>query len=117
MKELFSEGLTFRLNGRLYIESEQDRFLGPGRIELLEKIVEFGSISKAAAAMKMSYKKAWDLVDSMNTQSKSLLVVTQTGGKNGGGAMVSPEGLQAIAAYKSLQKRFQQFLEKETDLW
>ena len=117
MKELFAEGLTFRLNGRLYIESERDRFLGPGRIELLEKIVEYGSISKAAAAMQMSYKKAWDLVDSMNSQANTFLVLTQTGGKNGGGAVVSPEGLRAIAAYKSLQQRFQAFLEQETASW
>jgi molybdate transport system regulatory protein len=106
MKEVFSPALTFRVNGRLWIESEDDRFLGPGRIELLEKIEELGSISKAAAAMAMSYKKAWDLVASMN----------QTGGKKCGGASVTDEGKKSIAAYKSLQARFREFLEKETNL-
>jgi molybdate transport system regulatory protein len=116
MKEVFSPALTFRVNGRLWIESEDDRFLGPGRIELLEKIEELGSISKAAAAMAMSYKKAWDLVASMNQQARQPLVLAQTGGKKGGGASVTDEGKKSIAAYKSLQARFREFLEKETNL-
>lgn len=116
MKELFAQGLVFRVNGRLWIESADERFLGPGRIELLEKITQYGSIAKAAAAMEMSYKKAWDLVASMNRQASSPLVVTQTGGKKGGGALVTPEGKQAIAAYQTLQARFHQFLQQETNL-
>ncbi|QMU28231.1 winged helix-turn-helix domain-containing protein [Adhaeribacter radiodurans] len=105
MKELFSEKLSFRISGRLWVESEHDRFLGPGRVELMEKIMEFGSIAKAAAAMQMSYKKAWDLVTSMNTQAKQPFVLTQTGGKKGGGAIVTEEGKQAIQAYQNLQQR------------
>ena len=114
MKELFAQELTFSVSGRLWIESNQDRFLGPGRIELLQKIQEFGSISKAAAAMGMSYKKAWDLVASMNQQARSPLVVAQTGGKKGGGANVTETGEQAINSYKTLQARFRAFLEQET---
>jgi molybdate transport system regulatory protein len=102
------------VNGHLWIESNNERFLGPGRVELLEKITEFGSIAKAASAMGMSYKKAWDLVTSMNSQAISPLVITQTGGKKGGGALVMGEGQKAITAYKALHLRFRQFLEKET---
>ncbi|MDQ4140717.1 MAG: LysR family transcriptional regulator [Bacteroidota bacterium] len=116
MKELFTEKLTFRVSGRLWVESEQDRFLGPGRVELMEKIIEFGSIVKAAAAMQMSYKKAWDLVTSMNTQAKQPFVITQTGGKKGGGALVTEEGKKAMQAYRDLQQRFKEFLQKETEL-
>jgi molybdate transport system regulatory protein len=76
MKVLFAQGLVFRVNGRLWIESTDERFLGPGRVELLEKITQFGSIAKAAAAMEMFYKKAWDPVASMNRQSSSPLVLT-----------------------------------------
>ncbi|QNF34208.1 LysR family transcriptional regulator [Adhaeribacter swui] len=113
MKDLFAPHFTFRVSGRLWVESDQDRFLGPGRIELLEKIQEFGSISKAAAAMGMSYKKAWDLVASMNQQARNPLVVAQTGGTKGGGAHVTKAGEQAISSYKLLQARFQAFLENE----
>ncbi|PSR53215.1 ModE family transcriptional regulator [Adhaeribacter arboris] len=116
MKELFNDNLAFRVSGRLWVESEQDRFLGPGRVELMEKIIEFGSIAKAAGAMQMSYKKAWDLVASMNTQAKQPLVITQTGGKKGGGALVTEEGKNAMQTYRNLQQRFREFLQKETEL-
>jgi molybdate transport system regulatory protein len=116
MRELLANGLSFRANGRLWIESEKDRFLGPGRVELLERIIELGSIAKAASAMEMSYKKAWDLITSMNTQALHPFVLTQAGGKKGGGAIVTEEGRKAIQAYRLLQQRFQQFLERETNL-
>jgi molybdate transport system regulatory protein len=116
MKALFAEGQQYKVNGRLWVESEQDRFLGPGRIELLQKILTFGSISQAAADMGMSYRKAWDLVASMNQQARQPLVIAQTGGKKGGGAQVTEAGQQAIVAYSALQARFRAFLEKESQL-
>ncbi|WP_317241311.1 winged helix-turn-helix domain-containing protein [Hymenobacter sp. 5414T-23] len=83
MKDLLRTDLTFRLNGRLWVETNDDRFMGIGRLELLAQIQKQGSISKAAQQMGMSYKRAWDLVSSMNAQSASPLVLTQTGGKRG----------------------------------
>jgi molybdate transport system regulatory protein len=114
MKELFSDNRSFRVTGRLWIESAEDRFLGPGRIELMEKISQLGSISKAAEALGMSYKKAWDLVNSMNQQASQPVVLTQAGGKKGGGAVVTETGQKAIEFYQALQSRFQQFMEQET---
>ena len=63
--------------------------------------------------MNMSYKRAWDLITSMNSQAISPFVITQIGGKRGGGAIVTPEGIQAIEDYKALQNRFQAFLLQE----
>lgn len=114
MKNLVENPAAFRIAGRLWIEGPADRFLGIGRLELLEKIQEFGSISKAAQAMGMSYKRAWDLVSSMNSQASQPLVSTQTGGAHGGGAHVTEAGQQAITAFRELQKRFQAFIETET---
>jgi molybdate transport system regulatory protein len=115
VKDLLLESLTFHLNGRLWIESTNDRFLGIGRLELLEKIELYGSISKAAQAMGMSYKKAWDLVSSMNAQVRVPLVSTQAGGKRGGGATLTPEGKQAVIIFQGMQARFRQFMEQETE--
>jgi molybdate transport system regulatory protein len=114
MKELLHPDLTFRLNGRLWLEGPAERFMGIGRLELLEKIHRLGSISKAAQEMEMSYKRAWDLVNSMNQQARRPLVVTQTGGKRGGGAVVTADGQQMIQEFEALQARFQAFLEAET---
>ena len=113
MKHLLKE-IPFRVSGSLWIESDEQRFLGPGRVELLERIAETGSINQAAKQMGMSYKKAWEMVNSLNTQAKKPLVVTQTGGEKGGGATVTEEAWELIAAYRQIRERFQRFLEEES---
>ena len=114
MKSLLLPTRSYRLNGRLWLETDTGRFLGIGRLELLEQIAALGSISKAAQAMGMSYKRAWDLVSSMNAQAATPLVSTQTGGTKGGGAGVTEAGQAAIVAFKALQTRFQDFIALET---
>jgi molybdate transport system regulatory protein len=114
MKALLLPTKTYRLSGRLWLETEDGRFLGIGRLELLEHIAALGSISKAAQAMGMSYKRAWDLVASMNAQANTPLVATQTGGSKGGGAAVTEAGQEAMAAFRALQDRFHEFMAAET---
>ena len=114
MKSLLLPTHSYRLNGRLWLETDDGRFLGIGRLELLERIAELGSISKAAQAMGMSYKRAWDLVSTMNAQAATPLVSTQTGGSKGGGAAVTEAGQTAIMAFRALQARFQEFITLET---
>ena len=115
MKSLLLPARSYRLNGRLWLETDDGRFLGIGRLELLERIAELGSISKAAQGMGMSYKRAWDLVSSMNAQAATPLVSTQTGGPKGGGAVVTEAGQAAISTFKDLQARFQEFMALETN--
>lgn len=105
---------SFKVVGSLWIESEEQRFLGPGRVELLERIVETGSINQAAKHMGMSYKKAWGMVNSLNTQAKVPLVITQIGGEKGGGTIITEEAKELIAYYHLLRERFKQFLEEES---
>ena len=78
---------------------------GPGKAELLERIAASGSIAAAARAMRMSYKRAWQLVDDMNAMFRRPLVATAAGGVRGGGAALTPAGVQALAAYRRLQRR------------
>lgn len=108
-----AKAMNLRINGRIWLEAD-DRFFGIGRMELLEHIRDTGSINQAAKAMKMSYKRAWELVQSMNTQADKPLVITQTGGEKGGGAIVTEEGLKYLNYYHDLQRRFQAFLAQET---
>lgn len=77
--------------------------MGPGKMELLQAIQETGSISAAARKMGMSYRRAWLLVDTMNRCFKSALVVSATGGTQGGGASLTPLGEEIRAAYQALQ--------------
>ena len=103
-----------RVNGSLWLEHEGRRFFGPGPVQLLEGIEETGSISKAAKKMQMSYKKAWDIVNNLNTTANTPLVITATGGEKGGGSTISQEARELIAAYKQLRQRFAAFLEEES---
>lgn len=76
---------------------------GPGKAELLERIAESGSISAAARTMRMSYKRAWQLVDDMNRSFRTPLVMTAAGGAQGGGATLTLTGKRVLAAYRKLQ--------------
>ena len=99
----------YKVKGNIWIEGENGALMGIGRMNLLEQIAELGSITAAAKTMKMSYRQAWELIDSMNKQSKKPLVVTSAGGMGGGGTTVTVEGLNVIKQYKSLLIKFDKF--------
>jgi molybdate transport system regulatory protein len=98
------------IEGRIWFKKEGKNLLGNGRVELLEKIDEYGSISKASKAMKMSYKAAWDMVDAMNNLSDKPLVEKVTGGKNGGGTQVTPVGIELINTFKKFKEFYNALL-------
>jgi len=106
--------MEFRVNGRVWIETDNGTFAGVGRITLLEKIRELGSISEAAKSMRMSYRQAWELIDSMNRQSEKPLVNKVSGGAGGGGTIITPEGERIIEEYWKLHAGFKRFSENET---
>ncbi|HTK22298.1 MAG TPA: LysR family transcriptional regulator [Mucilaginibacter sp.] len=115
IKHILKQELEIKVGGKLWLESEGERFFGPGPLELLEKIEETGSISNAAKAMNMSYKKAWELINHLNEQTNSPVVIPQVGGEKGGGSTITPEGLELVSYYKALRKRFKTFLETESE--
>ena len=79
--------------------------LGPGKIELINAIEKAGSISGAAKLMGMSYRRAWNLVDSINHDFSTEIVVTSSGGKGGGGAVVTDVGLDIIKRYQEIEAK------------
>lgn len=105
---------TFTLNGRIWIELAGEKILGHGRIELLERIQQSGSIRQAALQMKMSYKQAWDLINHMNTHFNLPLVTSHRGGRGGGNATLTAEGLKVIAEFHRLQHKFREFLKENS---
>lgn len=104
---------VLQLKGLVWISRGENNFLGHGRVYLLEMIKEHGSITLAAKSMEMSYKHAWDLVDSMNNQAGEPLVEKVTGGKGGGGTKLTEAGERAIKVYWELQNDLTEFLRKE----
>jgi molybdate transport system regulatory protein len=78
--------------------------IGPGKIALLEKIAETGSISAAARAMSMSYKRGWDLVDETSRLIGRPVAVTRAGGARGGGAKLTEAGRDLVHRYRAIEK-------------
>jgi molybdate transport system regulatory protein len=95
------------------IDLDTEGRIGPGKIQLLENIRECGSISAAGRAMNMSYKRAWDLVDEINRICRQAAVARQTGGKNGGGAMLTPFGTSLVARYRKIERDAASAVRKE----
>jgi len=97
----------------LRIDLDAEERIGPGKIQLLEHIHKFGSISAAGRAMDMSYKRAWDLVDEINCICGNVAVVCQTGGKDGGGATLTPFGASLVARYRKIERDAARAVRKE----
>jgi molybdate transport system regulatory protein len=77
--------------------------MGPGKADLLEAIARTGSISAAGRELGMSYRRAWQLVHTMNTCFREPLVATEKGGARGGGASLTALGEEALARYRKLE--------------
>ena len=90
------------LKVRLRIVSGKDFAFGPGKAQVLESLLETGSLNQTASAMKMSYVKALALVHTMNTYFAEPLVVLSRGGSHGGGAEVTDTGRKVLAEYLAM---------------
>jgi molybdate transport system regulatory protein len=93
------------LKPQLRISFRKSIAMGPGKAALLDAIESTGSISAAARELGMSYRRAWVLVDTMNTCFVAPLVETLTGGTQGGGAKVTDFGKDVLRRYRSMEKR------------
>ncbi len=81
------------------------RAIGPGKIALLEAIRDTGSISAAARKLRMSYRRAWMLVDDLNRRLSSAVVEAAPGGRSGGGTTLSPTGHKLVALYRDIERK------------
>lgn len=91
------------LKVRLRVDFGTDNAVGPGKIALLEHMRASGSLSQAARELNMSYRRAWQLLESLNTAFKEPVILTSVGGKGGGGSTITALGEQLIDAYRRLE--------------
>lgn len=90
---------------RLRVFAGEFPAIGPGKAMLLERIAMSGSISAAARELGMSYRRAWMLVDAMNQSFAQPLVVTEVGGKAGGGAVVTQLGRDMAKRFRVMERK------------
>lgn len=93
-----------RLSIRIYLDAP-DRALGPGMMQLLDGVARDGSIRKSAAAMKMSYRKAWLLIQGLQERFGGPVVTTTIGGNAGGGARLTELGKTLLKIYRRIETR------------
>ncbi|GAA0727819.1 winged helix-turn-helix domain-containing protein [Aquimarina litoralis] len=103
----------YQIKSRIWIEGKEGVFLGEGRIKILKAIASEGSVSKAAKSLGMSYKKAWNLVDSINKNASTPVIKTNTGGSGGGGTEITEYGLKMILAFENINKNCWDFLDEQ----
>lgn len=99
-----------KIDGKLWINVDGLGIAGHGRIKLLELVQETGSIKKAAESIKMSYKAAWDSINSLNQIYGTPLVERQTGGKGGGGTTLTKTGKDLIKTYNHFSRLHMMYL-------
>lgn len=100
------------VHGSIWLTMAGENFGGAGRVDLLARIAECGSISQAAKSIKMSYKAAWDAIDTMNNLAGEPLVERLTGGKGGGGTRLTQRGEQLVANFKIIEREHRQFIDQ-----
>lgn len=90
---------------KLRIDFPSGRSLGPGKVSLLEQIERDGSLSEAARALGLSYRRAWLLLDDLNKSFLQPVATSAIGGKRGGGVTLTDFGRQLAKSYRALEKR------------
>jgi molybdate transport system regulatory protein len=103
---------ALELGGSVWFQAGAQTLGGASRIALLAAIGETGSITSAAKAVGMSYKGAWDAIDTMNNLAGEPLVVRSTGGKGGGGTKLTPRAIKLIDTFRAVEREHRRFLER-----
>ena len=102
--------MKHKIKSRIWIEIDDQVLLGEGRVRLLKAIDKTGSLSQAAKLLNMSYKKAWNLIDSVNKSAKEKVTINSVGGKGGGGAYVTHYGKSLIEAFDNINSKCWKYL-------
>jgi molybdate transport system regulatory protein len=98
---------------RMRIRKGETVALGPGKVDLLEAVREYGSISAAARSLDMSYRRAWLLIDELNKSLKSPATVSEQGGQSGGGCALTPVGEDIVRLYREVEAQAQKACAKQ----
>src|SRR3990170_4954168 len=102
------------VRAKLWLEINGKPFFGEGRFKLLKGIEKYGSINQAAKAARIPYRRAWSYLHAMEDRLGIKLIVTQTGGYNGGGTVLSMEAKEFLKRYEGMMSELEGVLKKKT---
>ena len=108
--------MDYKIKSRIWIEINDKVLLGEGRVRLLHAVDALGSLSKAAKELGMSYKKAWTLIDAVNKSSPNPVTISSVGGKDGGGAKLTPYGKSLINAFVEINANCWNYLDEQAKI-
>jgi len=98
---------------KVWIEAGGEVVAGDGKMEFLRRIDETGSIQKAAGQKGMSYRHAWGFLKKMEMRGGVKLVETQIGGREGGGAKLTPQGKEFLRRYSAFREGLDEYIENK----
>jgi molybdate transport system regulatory protein len=90
---------------RFRIDFGEHSNIGPGKVALLEGIKAHGSVSEAARSMRISYRRAWLLLHSVNQSFDAQATINSVGGRGGGGTKITPFGILLIERYREVERK------------
>lgn len=102
--------MTITIKSKLWIEESGKPVFGSGRKNLLEAIGRCGSINRAAHELGISYRKAWGSLKAMEERLNLKLVEKQTGGKDGGGAVLTDDAKSLIKEFQTLEQGLEEYV-------
>ncbi|MFQ3213083.1 MAG: molybdate transport system regulatory protein [Marivirga sp.] len=105
--------MGYQVKYKVWVEADGASFLGSGRIKLLKAVDELGSLNKAAKLLNISYKKAWDLIKSVNDAGQESMTTTTIGGSAGGGMRLTPYAKKMITQFENLHNHTSDFIKHQ----
>jgi molybdate transport system regulatory protein len=105
--------MKYTIKSRIWIEADGEILLGEGRVQLLKAIDQMGSLTKAAKLIGMSYKKAWSLIDAVNSRAKEPVISASIGGKGGGGTQLTRYGRSLVTTFDTINENCWNYLDEQ----
>ena len=105
--------MEYKIKSRIWIEANGHILLGEGRVSLLKAIESQGSLTAAAKSLGMSYKKAWSLIDAVNSRAEKPVTTSSIGGKGGGGAQLTAYGKSLVRTFDKINENCWNFLDEQ----
>lgn len=107
-----------KVKSKVWIEKNGKSIFGEGKTRLLQAIEKTGSINEAARSMRISFRRAWSYIATIEKRLGFILVNKNRGGKGGGGSSLTEAAKRFLGRYEKLNKSVKTFTDKKfREMW